>query len=118
SEGRLAPASLECDSMSADSIRSLADAAAFLEGLIDFERRSDVPYARFDLGPIRRLLARVGDPQRRLSVLHVAGSKGKGSTALLAEAVLRAAGERVGTFTSPHLERWTERFRIDGREAA
>jgi dihydrofolate synthase/folylpolyglutamate synthase len=49
-------------------------------------------------------------------VLHVGGSKGKGSTALLAESVLLAAGERVGTFTSPHLERWTERFRIDGEE--
>jgi len=49
-------------------------------------------------------------------VIHIAGSKGKGSTALFAEAICRAAGERVGTFTSPHLERWTERFRIDGRE--
>ncbi|HKJ24980.1 MAG TPA: Mur ligase family protein, partial [Myxococcota bacterium] len=49
---------------------------------------------------------------------HVAGSKGKGSTALLAEALLRARGERVGTFTSPHLSSWTERFRIDGREVA
>jgi dihydrofolate synthase / folylpolyglutamate synthase len=97
-------------------VRSLSEAVAFLEGLIDFERRSDVPYARFDLAPIRGLLARVGHPERRLSVIHVAGSKGKGSTALLAEAVLRAAGERVATFTSPHLERWTERFRIDGRE--
>jgi dihydrofolate synthase/folylpolyglutamate synthase len=46
----------------------------------------------------------------------VAGSKGKGSTALLAEALLRGAGLRTGTFTSPHLARWTERFRIDGRE--
>jgi dihydrofolate synthase/folylpolyglutamate synthase len=48
--------------------------------------------------------------------VHVAGSKGKGSTALLAESILRAAGERVGTFTSPHLERWTERFRLEGEE--
>ncbi len=97
-------------------ICDLAGAEAFLEGLIDHERRADVPYARFDLAPVRRLLARVGDPQRRLSVVHIAGSKGKGSTALLTEAVLRAAGERVGTFTSPHLEHWTERFRIDGRD--
>jgi len=51
-------------------------------------------------------------------VLHLAGSKGKGSTALLAESVLRCAGRRVGTFTSPHLERWTERFRLDGAEVA
>jgi dihydrofolate synthase/folylpolyglutamate synthase len=97
-------------------IRNLDDAEAFLEGLINHERRADVPYARFDLAPIRRLLARIGDPHTRLSVVHVAGSKGKGSTALLTEAVLRASGERVGTFTSPHLERWTERFRIDGRD--
>ncbi|MDJ0864878.1 MAG: Mur ligase family protein [Myxococcota bacterium] len=100
------------------SIRTLAAAAAWLEGLINVERRPDVSYARLGLEPIRALLARLGDPQRQLSVVHVAGSKGKGSTALHAEAVLRAAGERVGTFTSPHLESWTERFRIDGREVA
>lgn len=97
-------------------IRSLADASAWLEGLINVERRPDVPYARLGLDPVRRLLARLGDPHAGLSVVHVAGSKGKGSTALLAEALLRALGERVGTFTSPHLERWTERFRIDGCE--
>jgi dihydrofolate synthase/folylpolyglutamate synthase len=97
-------------------IRSLADAAAWLEGLINLERRPEFPYARLGLEPVRRLLARLGDPHARLSVVHVAGSKGKGSTALFAEALLRALGERVGTFTSPHLERWTERFRIDGRE--
>lgn len=97
-------------------IRSLADASAWLEGLIDVERRPELPYRRLGLEPVRRLLARLGDPHASLSALHVAGSKGKGSTALLAEALLRALGERVGTFTSPHLERWTERVRIDGRE--
>ena len=97
-------------------IRTLDDATAFLEGLINHERQPDANYSRFDLTPIRRLLARVGEPQTQLSIVHVAGSKGKGSTALLTEAVLRAAGERVGTFTSPHLSQWTERFRIDGRE--
>jgi len=97
-------------------IRTLDDATAFLEGLTNHERQPGASHARFDLMPIRRLLARVGDPQTQLSIVHVAGSKGKGSTALLTEAVLRAAGERVGTFTSPHLSRWTERFRIDGSE--
>ena len=101
---------------SAAPIRTLADAAAWLEGLIDVERRPSLPYARLDVEPVRRLLARLGDPHAGLSVVHVAGSKGKGSTALLVEALLRALGERVGTFTSPHLERWTERFRIDGAE--
>ncbi len=97
-------------------LQTVEDAAAWLEGLINVERRPDWPYARLGLGPIRSLLARLDEPQRALSVIHVAGSKGKGSTALLAEAVLQAAGERVGTFTSPHLERWTERFRVGGRD--
>jgi dihydrofolate synthase/folylpolyglutamate synthase len=63
-------------------------------------------------------MERLGNPQTGLSVIHVAGSKGKGSTSLMVEALLGAAGERVGTFTSPHLERWSERFRIDGRDVA
>ena len=97
-------------------IRSIEDASAWLEGLINLEKRPDWPYARLGLEPIRRLLERLEAPHEGLRVIHVAGSKGKGSTALLAEAVLLAAGERVGTFTSPHLECWTERVRLDGRE--
>jgi dihydrofolate synthase/folylpolyglutamate synthase len=97
---------------------SLAQASAWLESLINVERLPELPYSRLGLDPIRQLLARVGDPQRDLCVIHVAGSKGKGSTALFAEAILGAAGQRVGTFTSPHLERWTERFRIGGEEVS
>ncbi len=97
-------------------IRSEAEAAAWLEGLINVEKRPDWPYRRLSLGPVRRLLERLGDPQQGLPVVHVAGSKGKGSTLLLAESMLRAAGLRTGSFTSPHLERWTERFCLDGRE--
>lgn len=66
------------------------------------------------LAPIRALLERLGNPERELRILHIGGSKGKGSTALFAEALLRARGHRVGTFSSPHLESFTERFRIDG----
>ncbi|HVN38720.1 MAG TPA: folylpolyglutamate synthase/dihydrofolate synthase family protein [Myxococcota bacterium] len=97
-------------------LQSLEQATAWLRGLIDVERRPDWPYQRFSLDPIRALLARLGNPERALPVVHVAGSKGKGSTALLTEAILRGAGRRVGTYTSPHLERWTERFRVDGVE--
>lgn len=95
-------------------IATLEAAERFLEGLLDVEKLPRLPYERLGLVPVQRLLARVGDPQRTLRALHVAGSKGKGSTALLAEAILGAAGERVGTFTSPHLEHWTERFRLCG----
>jgi dihydrofolate synthase/folylpolyglutamate synthase len=97
-------------------IRSVEEAAGYLEGLINIERRPELARGRLGLGPIRRLLACLDHPERGLSVVHVSGSKGKGSTALLVEALLGAAGERVGVFVSPHLERWTERFRIAGRE--
>jgi dihydrofolate synthase/folylpolyglutamate synthase len=94
----------------------LEEAGAFLESLINIERSPETPYTYFGLDKIQGLLDRVGNPERDLSVIHIAGSKGKGSTALWLEGLLRAAGENVGTFTSPHLERWTERFRIDGME--
>ncbi|MEE9608518.1 MAG: folylpolyglutamate synthase/dihydrofolate synthase family protein, partial [Myxococcota bacterium] len=99
-----------------EPIRTAEQAAAYLGGLLDVEKSPDVPYDRLGLAAVRRLLERLGNPQDGLAVVHVAGSKGKGSTALLAEALYRAAGQRVATFTSPHLERWTERFRIDARE--
>ena len=92
------------------------ETVAWLSGLLDVEKRFEVAYARLGLEPIRALLERLAVPCDALAAVHVAGSKGKGSTALLAEAVLRASGRRVGTFTSPHLSRLAERFRIDGRE--
>jgi dihydrofolate synthase/folylpolyglutamate synthase len=68
------------------------------------------------LGHVRDALARVGDPQRRFAAVQIAGTNGKGSTAAMTEAILRRAGLRTGLYTSPHLARFTERLRIDGRE--
>ena len=68
---------------------------------------------RIGLAPVRGLLERLGEPHRRVPCVHVAGSKGKGTTVLLAERLARAAGLRTGSYTSPHLRRWTERLRID-----
>lgn len=62
------------------------------------------------------LLERAGQPQRDLRVVHIGGSKGKGTSALMLEAVLRANGRSTGLFVSPHLQRWNERIRLDGRE--
>jgi dihydrofolate synthase/folylpolyglutamate synthase len=70
---------------------------------------------KLDLDAPRALLAALGDPGNGLRVLHVAGSNGKGSTAAVAEAILRAAGHRTGLYTSPHLVDFAERIRIDGR---
>lgn len=97
-------------------ITTLAEASSYLDGLINRERSGVFAYERLDLRPIEALLDAIGRPHESLSVVHVAGSKGKGSTCLMVEAILGALGERVGTFTSPHLESWIERFRIGGRE--
>ena len=64
---------------------------------------------------LRELLHRHGNPQFRVRCVRVAGSKGKGSTALVMESVLERAGYRTGVFTSPHLLDWNERIRIGGR---
>ena len=66
---------------------------------------------------VQQLLHALGDPHTSLRCLHIAGSKGKGSVALYSEAVLHACEIKVGTFTSPHLQRWTERFRLFARES-
>jgi dihydrofolate synthase/folylpolyglutamate synthase len=99
-----------------ERITTLDEASTWLDGLINHERSGDYVYTRLDLKPIEALLDAIGRPHERLSVVHVAGSKGKGSTCLFTEAILGALGERVGTFTSPHLESWIERFRLAGRE--
>lgn len=90
------------------------EARQFWYGLINYEQRSPAA-ADLKLDRMRALLARLGDPHRRLRILHVAGSKGKGSTSAMLAAVLRAGGYRTGLFTSPHLCRVEERFQVDGR---
>lgn len=66
------------------------------------------------LDRIRELLRRLGDPQRELKFIHVAGTNGKGSVCACLASVLEAAGFRVGLNTSPHLERFHERIRVNG----
>jgi dihydrofolate synthase/folylpolyglutamate synthase len=70
----------------------------------------------FGLDRMRRALDRLGSPERKLTSVQIAGTNGKGSTAAMAESILRAAGLRTGLFTSPHMTRFTERIRIGGRE--
>ncbi|MCA9079863.1 MAG: bifunctional folylpolyglutamate synthase/dihydrofolate synthase [Planctomycetaceae bacterium] len=67
----------------------------------------------FQLGRMRELLARLGQPQRRIPCVHIAGSKGKGSVATMVARILQAAGLRVGLFTSPHLNDYRERMTVN-----
>src|SRR3974390_2606967 len=67
------------------------------------------------LGRIERLLAAIDHPVRKLApVIHVAGTNGKGSTVAFLRAILEAAGLRAHVYTSPHLVRFNERFRLRG----
>lgn len=63
---------------------------------------------------IRELLERLGRPQDRLKFVHVAGTNGKGSICAYLASILSAAGHRTGMFTSPYIERFEERIRVDG----
>lgn len=65
---------------------------------------------------IQALCDKLGNPEQKLPVIHVAGTNGKGSSVAMLSSVLQAAGYRVGTYTSPHLERYNERFLINGQE--
>ena len=121
------------------------DAIRWLLTLPDFERTGDFA-DRPDLAPMVALLRELGDPHlgaaaaddtldseqsvvggdgaelklRRYcpQTIHIAGSKGKGSTGAMIEAMLRAAGMRTGHYVSPHLHRYNERIRIDGEPIA
>ncbi len=98
--------------------KTYQDAEAYLAAFTDYERMergTRYPEDLFDLRRIERLLEAVGSPHLALRGVHIAGTKGKGSTALFTEAVLRAHGLRIGLFTSPHLVKKEERVQVDGR---
>ena len=91
-------------------------ALAYIQSLILPQPRPYQSRAATALNAIKAILARLDNPQQAgYSIVHITGSKGKGSTALLLERILNAAGLRVGVFTSPHLQHWTERFRVGGQ---
>jgi dihydrofolate synthase/folylpolyglutamate synthase len=88
------------------------DAVRYLLSLL-----GDIRGADFGLARMEALLERLGNPHRSYKVVHVAGTNGKGSTAAMIEAGLRAAGRTTGLYTSPHLMRFNERLRVNGTEA-
>jgi dihydrofolate synthase / folylpolyglutamate synthase len=91
-------------------------ALEYLLGRIDYERVPRFPYRaqNLKLARMRELLARLGNPHRSYPIVHVAGTKGKGSTSAMIASVLTAASFRTGLYTSPHLEQVEERMTVDG----
>lgn len=103
----------------ADAAVAATDAAYekaldYLYEFINFEHKRIERYQanKLDPGRPRRLLRLLGDPHLRFPAIHIAGTKGKGSVAALCAAALRAAGLRVGLYTSPHVQEFRERIRI------
>ena len=90
-------------------MNSYSDTLAYLYAL---QRRG----MKFGLRNIKTLLASVGDPQNQFPSIHIAGTNGKGSTAAFLASIAMEAGYKTALYTSPHLLRFTERIRVDGRE--
>jgi len=104
--------------MSSSRFGNLDDCLDFLFQATDYEKIGKVKYttSTFDLNRVRALLNVVGNPDAGLNIVHVAGTKGKGSTSIMVAQLLHEAGARVGLFTSPHVRRWEERIQVNGQE--
>ncbi len=96
--------------------RAYDQAVEFLYSRINYEKTGHASYSsdNYRLDRMRRLLELVGNPQSAYPIVHIAGTKGKGTTATVTAALLTACGLRVGTYTSPHLRRIEERIRFQG----
>ena len=85
-----------------------------LDDWLDYQQRVHPRAIALGLERVRKIWIRLATPEPAPVVITVGGTNGKGSTVAFLEAMLRAAGKRVGAFTSPHLKRYNERVRIDG----
>ena len=102
---------------SAALIKCYRDAVDYLLALVDHERQVPVmPRQKriYDLRRMAALLEMLGNPHLATPTVHIAGTKGKGSTAAMVDSILAAAGFRTGFYSSPHLHTFRERIRLDG----
>lgn len=92
----------------------------YLYSFVDYSLKhvSELAKADFNLDRMFALMASLGDPQTKYPLIHVAGTKGKGSTSAMCAAALQAAGYKVGLYTSPHLEDYCERIQVNGQPIA
>ena len=93
------------------------EALCYIFKFVNFEYRIHYNYdsVTLNLQRMANVLGHLGDPHRRFRVVHIAGTRGKGSTAAMVESCLKAAGFRTGLFTSPHLHTFRERIRVNGQ---
>lgn len=91
------------------------DALNYLDGLVDYSLMRNLQFSeeKFNLGRMNSLLELMGNPHQAYPVIHVAGTKGKGSTCAMIAGVLQEAGYKTGLYTSPHLLEYTERIQVN-----
>lgn len=89
----------------------------YLYSFVDYSLSKSFRYSpvKFELTHIESLVKALGNPQNRYPIIHVAGTKGKGSIAAMCASVLKAAGYKVGLYTSPHLHDYAERIQVNGQ---
>lgn len=97
-----------------------SEAIAYLYSLVDYEKMRLERYTpeTHNLSRVEQLLAAIDNPHTHFPTVHIAGTKGKGSTAALCEACLQAAGYRTGFYISPHLHTFRERIQVNRQEIA
>jgi dihydrofolate synthase/folylpolyglutamate synthase len=94
-------------------IRNFSDAKIYLDGFINYEKKQDYCYNKtFKLQRLRYLLVQAAVDYKKLKAIHIAGTKGKGSTATFCASILAASGFRTGLYTSPHFFDFRERIQI------
>jgi dihydrofolate synthase/folylpolyglutamate synthase len=100
-----------------DTETAYNQALDYLYSFVDYslKKASELARAEFNLERMFALLEKLGNPHHDFPAIHVAGTKGKGSTCAFAAAALQAAGYRTGLYTSPHLHDFCERIQLDGR---
>jgi len=96
---------------------SYNSALDYLYSFVDYSLKhsSELAKADFNLDRMRALMVELGSPERKYPVIHVAGTKGKGSVSALCASGLQAAGYKVGLYTSPHLLDYCERIQVNGQ---
>ncbi|MFH2101922.1 MAG: folylpolyglutamate synthase/dihydrofolate synthase family protein [Chloroflexota bacterium] len=101
-----------------DSENAYNRALDYLYSFVDYSLKhaSELAKADFNLDRMRALMALLGDPQEKVPIIHVAGTKGKGSTSAMCASAVGSAGYRTGLYTSPHLQDYCERIQVAGEQ--
>ena len=99
-------------------VKTYSQALDYIYSFVDYSLTKNLRYSpeKFNLGRMEKFLELLGNPQRRYKVIHVAGTKGKGSTCAMLASILTQNGFVTGLYTSPHMIDFTERVRIGNKQ--